>query len=194
MLRCAVCDDPFQPRKHAAGRALVCSPECKRKRRKAQKAAWYAANREDRIRKARDWKARNSEHVRAYGVAWRAANPEYQDDWKAANPEKAREYNRRGATVRRVRVAGLPGRFTTADWRRALAAFGYACAYCGRDDVELGEDHVIPVARLECGPSHDPSNIVPACRSCNSQKNVRLLSEWRPDLVEHVEARLLIVG
>lgn len=128
--------------------------------------------------------------MRESNAAFRAENPEYQSVWREANAEKAREYNRRGRSVRRARMAGLPGRFTLGDWRFVLALFDYSCAYCGRDDVELGEEHVVPVARVECGPVHGPENIVPACRSCNSQKNVRLLREWRPGLVEALAARV----
>lgn len=45
----------------------------------------------------------------------------------------------------------------------------HACRYCGAaaPDVQLTVDHVIPVA---LGGSDDPTNLVTACRSCNSGK------------------------
>lgn len=45
----------------------------------------------------------------------------------------------------------------------------HACRYCGgaAPDVVLTVDHVIPVA---LGGSDDPSNLVAACRDCNSGK------------------------
>ena len=53
------------------------------------------------------------------------------------------------------------------------------CIYCGRTNGVLDVDHVIPRCR---GGSNDPSNLVPACKRCNSRKNARLPSEWRNDL------------
>lgn len=46
----------------------------------------------------------------------------------------------------------------------------HACRYCGRSapEVELTVDHVVPVA---LGGSDDPTNLVAACRDCNSGKS-----------------------
>ena len=48
------------------------------------------------------------------------------------------------------------------------------CAYCG-DAEDLSLDHVIPRLR---GGDDEPSNLVTACRSCNSSKGARDLLEW----------------
>lgn len=53
---------------------------------------------------------------------------------------------------------------------------GKVCSYCGRSDVPLQLDHVIPRSR---GGSDDPENLTPACRPCNTSKGSKLLSEWR---------------
>ena len=47
------------------------------------------------------------------------------------------------------------------------------CVYCGKPADTF--DHVIPKRR---GGTDDPSNLVPACRSCNASKGSRTLSEW----------------
>lgn len=46
----------------------------------------------------------------------------------------------------------------------------HACRYCGKTapDVPLTVDHVVPVALGGCD---DPSNLVTACRDCNSGKS-----------------------
>lgn len=66
----------------------------------------------------------------------------------------------------------------------------HACRYCGAcaPDVPLTVDHVIPVA---LGGSDDPSNLVAACRACNSGK-----SSSSPDapLVADVAAEALAWG
>lgn len=53
----------------------------------------------------------------------------------------------------------------------------YTCAYCGARGVRLECDHVIPVSR---GGSHEESNLVTACFSCNRSKRDKLVKEWRP--------------
>jgi 5-methylcytosine-specific restriction endonuclease McrA len=47
------------------------------------------------------------------------------------------------------------------------------CVYCGQLATSI--DHVWPTSRG--GPDIE-SNLVPACHSCNSRKNDRLLTEW----------------
>jgi hypothetical protein len=64
--------------------------------------------------------------------------------------------------------------FTWEAWRRMLAAFGWACAYCGSQD-EIGQDHVVPVSR---GGQDLMSNILPACACCNRAKGHRELVPW----------------
>jgi 5-methylcytosine-specific restriction endonuclease McrA len=46
---------------------------------------------------------------------------------------------------------------------------GHHCRYCGlgSDEVTITVDHVIPTA---LGGTDDPSNLVAACRDCNSGK------------------------
>lgn len=61
---------------------------------------------------------------------------------------------------------------------------GWRCWYCGlvlpREACELKDsptlDHVIP---LEHGGDSNESNLVCACRRCNSQKGTKTLSEYR---------------
>ena len=55
--------------------------------------------------------------------------------------------------------------------------FGNKCLYCqGHHDITY--DHVIPLSR---DGTNDLSNLVKACRSCNSSKHIKLLfTEWQP--------------
>jgi len=63
----------------------------------------------------------------------------------------------------------------------------WKCWYCGNDITQataetlnlptIGTvDHVIPDSR---GGSHDPSNLVTACKSCNTRKRNKTLEEYR---------------
>jgi len=51
----------------------------------------------------------------------------------------------------------------------------YRCTYCG-SVYDLTCDHIVPLVR---GGSNDADNLTTACRSCNSSKGAKLVSEWR---------------
>lgn len=56
-----------------------------------------------------------------------------------------------------------------ADWLVVVGAFGRRCSYCNAAaDLEI--DHVVP---LSGGGQNTKSNVVPACKSCNSSKSVK---------------------
>lgn len=57
-----------------------------------------------------------------------------------------------------------------------LSRDGYACTYCGRNDVKLHCDHVIPYSR---GGATTADNLVAACKPCNSSKKDKTPDEWR---------------
>jgi 5-methylcytosine-specific restriction endonuclease McrA len=55
--------------------------------------------------------------------------------------------------------------------------YGGRCLCCGRNDVTLTVDHIVP---LVMGGSNDISNIQPLCRSCNCSKQAKNI-DYRPD-------------
>ena len=68
----------------------------------------------------------------------------------------------------RAQKRGAPSDLTVKQWRAKLAAYGNHCAYCGVWSKALTQDHIRPLSK---GGHHTVSNIVPACRSCNSRKS-----------------------
>lgn len=61
---------------------------------------------------------------------------------------------------------------------------GHRCAYCGGWNADT-IDHIIPQFR---GGSHDPTNLVWACRSCNSSKGARTPAQAGMTLVMYPES------
>ena len=121
--------------------------------------------------------------------------------WRADHPEKIRESNRlsyqrnreqilarkrayyqetrklidrteTGRLIGRLKKARrrIGGRVTEAEWQSIIAKYDGCCAYCGRSDRPLEMDHAIPISH---GGGHVASNIVPACKPCNSSKGNR---------------------
>lgn len=153
-----------------------------RERAKRRSAQYIAAHREQVRALHQRWLAANTERDREHHRRWKGANVEkvraaaqrrYATDkdrlqqlsraWKLANPEKLRVYRQR----RKAKERALPATLTVEQWRAVLAAYKHKCAYCGRGDVKLTQDHVVPVAK---GGGYVVQNIVPACLSCNSKK------------------------
>ncbi len=102
---------------------------------------------------------------------WREANPGYKRQWRAENPDKSRGYDQR----RRMRKAGLPATLTGGQWQEILEQHDHACAYCGRADLPLEQEHMMPVSR---GGGYTAANIVPACGPCNSSKGTKTYEEF----------------
>lgn len=96
---------------------------------------------------------------------------------KRRPPSPARiEYLRYRRAKARARLAKCEVvDFTRADWYAVLKQFNYQCAYCLKPLKRLTKDHVVPLHR---GGNHTKSNIVPACKRCNSSKGTKLVEEW----------------
>lgn len=168
---------------------MAMAEEEKRIRQRESHKRWRARNPEKMKAARQAWNERNPEKVRAYGktpkeLERRAAAKRNlrANDSAWAERERARNMERRRSEEYRLATC-----FRTADWRARqigspgasyctlekliarLELYGYRCAYCGCERAtEI--DHMIPLAR---GGTAFPSNIVPACRSCNASKGVK---------------------
>ena len=94
---------------------------------------------------------------------------QYQRDWNATHRHHRRAVN---ANVRAAKY-GVAGTLVAADVEFAFKVRGGRCVYCTRPATAI--DHVVPLSR---GGANHPSNIVPACRSCNSRKHASTVREW----------------
>lgn len=116
--------------------------------------AYHAAHIETRRAQSRASYARHAAKRRAESLAYKQAHP---------------EENQVAVTKYRARKAKAPvNDLTAAQWKTIKAAYKFRCAYCGHKPQRLTQDHITPLIK---GGSHTLSNVVPACRSCNSRKN-----------------------
>lgn len=129
--------------------------DANREKARAATAAWREVNRERGLESARRWAAANPDRIRENKRQYRAAN---RDKIRALN-------NARKALQRGVEVNDL----TAKQWTEIKALFKQRCAYCHCKPRVLTMDHVVPLSK---GGHHTAANIVPACGSCNSKKNV----------------------
>jgi len=137
-------------------------------RARAATRVYYQAHKEEYNEYRREWRARNPDKIKAETQRAKRYNPE---KWMLRLEKLNCWVQKYGSTAvfsarRRARMRGLLSTLTPAQWKAIKVAYRHRCAYCGRKKP-LTQDHVIPVKK---GGEHMAHNIVPACRSCNSQK------------------------
>lgn len=141
-----------------------------------------------------NWRKENPEYMReylkthkeeisiqhgAYIKVWYKENREdrlnYTKQWRVDNPEKAKILKYECSRNRRARVCSAVGSYKYEDWLKKASYYGWKCYYCGKllDTNTLTADHYKPLAK---GGSNWLSNLVPACKSCNSSKRTKYAS------------------
>jgi len=142
---------------------------------RAATRAWALANPERAKQGKRSWASSHPENVRASSRKHRLKTKEKQRiqtrTWRAAHPDLVHIQKNR----RRARLAGAVGSYSVQEWLALLESFGGKCGYCG-SEVGIHPEHRQPLSR---GGSNDIANIIPACRPCNSWKNVKTEAEFR---------------
>lgn len=163
---------------------------------------WREANPEKARESRRRYRKANPEKAREACRRWHEANPDYHHQWAKANPEKVREASLRYRKANLETVRERDRRWSKVNPEKARAnyhrrrarklnqhgllpvtakvvnqrfeLFGHACAYCGAQH-DLQADHFIPLSQ---GGTHAPSNLVPACPSCNYSKGDSDPEQW----------------
>jgi hypothetical protein len=150
---------PEQKRKHAK--------QMRDWRKNNPEAAEEIEKRRAKTKKRKRWKA-------IYHQKYYNANKDslcaYQSEYRKQHPDKVAMWKHRY----NVRKRQLPNTLTDEQWEDILGRYNYSCAYCG-DSEELVQEHWVPVSR---GGGYTVENIVPACQSCNSSKNVMTGEEF----------------
>lgn len=144
-------------------------------KRKAQKSRNYQRHRDVKLEKLRQWYWDNREYNVKKSREWYRKNTAYaiarSTEWSRKNRDRMTQY----ANNRRGRIFDNGGNHTLGQWLDLIKDYDYCCAYCGERGVKLTRDHIMPLAR---GGDDNISNIVPACRPCNSAKAQLTLEEF----------------
>jgi len=166
-------DPAYRARGNAAARAY------QRQRPRADVSAatrLYRQRHPDRVRAAWNrWEVLNAEKTResnrASAERARRKDPEKRNARTRAWFAKNKPYRILKENERRARKLGGGGRVSREEWEAIKDRQQQRCAYCGEQKV-LTQDHVVPLSK---GGPHVATNIVAACRPCNSRKKDRIL-------------------
>lgn len=165
------------------------SPTCRdcqresRKNRADYQAVYRSTHKLQRELYLAKYKVLHSNEIHAQQSRWYYENQEYVKErvrrYHESKPDIARATNRR----RKDRIRNLPNNFTTKDWEFCLYYWRGCCAYCGNPpslfdrDMVLHIEHFIPVTNESC-PGTLPTNILPACATCNHNKKNKDAHRW----------------
>jgi 5-methylcytosine-specific restriction endonuclease McrA len=127
------------------------------KNARARRRRWNANHKEEVKKKLDEWRNKNRDRVN-----------ENRRRWLSENPEKNITY----LENRRARKLANGGTITEQEWKDLCEKYGNRCLRCGRTDVKLTLDHVIP---LESGGSNTIGNAQPLCGKCNSAKGTKTI-------------------
>lgn len=130
-----------------------------KERRKLESKKYYEKNR-----------AAILERNKAYHKKNVLDRQEYLSNWRKNNKDKVKQYSHN----RRARENNAEGKLTAKFINTLMTSHPY-CEYCNGTN-SLSIEHIVPLSR---GGSNLPDNITVSCKSCNSSKGSKLLSEWR---------------
>ncbi len=82
--------------------------------------------------------------------------------------------------IRISKFVKVPYKKVVMTRKNILRRDGFKCAYCGRSDIPLTIDHIIPKAR---GGDDTWENLVAACTICNNKKGDRTPEEAKMRLL-----------
>jgi 5-methylcytosine-specific restriction endonuclease McrA len=154
---------------------------------------YYEANRDEILERRRVWREENKLAV------YRSNHKHYAENREAEKARmKAYRQTERGRLVLRILNARRRARkkgarieaYGASELEARFAIFGWKCAYCGGTE-SLTIDHVHPLAK---GGVDSPTNIVPACRSCNYSKGKKEARSWFESQGFWSEERWIIIA
>jgi hypothetical protein len=127
---------------------------------------WKKTHKKQRAVESKKWAKAHPGYHQGTNKRWRANHPDYGKNWRKKHRDKMNNYSQ----IRRARLAGVSSNLTTEEWETVLEFYGHKCLCCGKDDVKLTIDHVVPVL---LGGTHTVDNVQPLCGPCNSRKKAK---------------------
>ena len=101
------------------------------------------------------------------------------------------------SVIRLSYFVSIPYKKVVLTRKNILRRDAYKCAYCGRSDLPLTIDHVVPKSK---GGGDSWENLVCACTVCNNRKGNRTLEEshmhllYKPFKPSHIMFIKTVVG
>ena len=140
---------------------------------------WRNGRRTSYCKECKQERSRAAYAAGASKRAWsrRMRNPENRKAARAAHVVSGQK--------RRATIAALEEHFAWSEFLALCVQQKHRCFYCGRRRT-LTVDHVVPLSK---GGLNDITNIVGACRPCNTRKGTRSAEEFQRIIEEERNVR-----
>jgi 5-methylcytosine-specific restriction endonuclease McrA len=139
---------------------------------KKRAAKWIQDNPEKYSKTRSQYRQNNKEAIKQSDAIWRLTNPgkkrSSDRNWQRNNPEKIAAVGHR----RRTAIRGQKEHFTAQEFIDLCEYYQNTCLACGRNDVPMTVDHVVPVVY---NGSNTIDNIQPLCKKCNCSKGTKTI-------------------
>lgn len=135
-----------------------------------------------------EYRARNKEKIKASNARYYRENKAKRDKYNKEYSQKYPEVKQRSKKRRRHIAKNLEATLTPDEWQEILDKHFHRCHYCGKKSDKLHQEHKIPISK---GGGLTKENIVPACQSCNSSKNVNDYKKFVKDSKERLQTDFL---
>lgn len=140
------------------------------------KKKFYIKNKEKINKEARKYYANNKERITESRKIYYENNKEKfiegRKKYRLRNPGSSTIYKQ----VRKAREKKLKHTLKSVQWEKIKKDFDYKCSYCGKAAV-LEQEHFLALSK---GGEYAVSNIIPACKPCNSSKGNKKFRDWYP--------------
>lgn len=133
--------------------------------RKKSNKKYIEGHKEQIAESTRKYRLAHIEELKAKGAEYRKS-------------EKGKAKYHEGNRRHRNKKLSLPGSHTDKEFIELCAKYGNRCLCCGRTDLKLTEDHIIPITWE--GSTDNIDNIQPLCSRCNAKKGNFRDTDYRP--------------
>jgi 5-methylcytosine-specific restriction endonuclease McrA len=130
-----------------------------------QYAKDHPRDRSDYFRQYENSRQDRKEYFQAYDKAHPDETERRRESYSRYRKTEAGKMSTAKNRHRRRSITGYIG-LKIDEWKSVLSFFNNRCAYCGKPS-KLNQEHFVPVSK---GGTYSKTNIIPACRSCNSKK------------------------
>ena len=147
-----------------------------RKKHKEKKAIYEKSykreHKEELAAQAIRYRNEHKEEIKAYLEKHKERISTRFSIYAKANRDQMNAYKQ----ARKAKERKLTHTLTREQWQEIKNNFDNKCAYCGKAKT-LEQEHFYPVT---LGGEYATSNIIPACKNCNSSKGAKLFKDWYP--------------
>lgn len=139
---------------------------------KKQQKQYYEDNKEEIAKKKKEYSEENKEYFKEWAHSYYLNNRDKIIERQKHRLRDQLEIIKASRYIqllrRRARKRSLPDNFSLNDYERMIEYWKGKCAYCSVGG-KMQADHFIALSVSDC-PGTIPTNMVPACQSCNSSK------------------------